>query len=92
MSFVAEWRHGVLDLLVYLLQCGCVMPVLQHIGVWAISADNALTRYFATEVLRRVEGPYSQEFADSLLGIVAKAGDLSSCDEQVIGEFYGEIS
>jgi len=95
-TFAVQWRHKLLDLLVYQMRCGCVIPVMKSVKEWAKMADNALTRYFVSEVLYIVEPPYSNEFAASLISILNCAGDIATAfDTQaypVIKDFLSECA
>lgn len=89
-SFTSVWRQKLLGILVFLLKCGCVMPVMQRVSRWAVLADTALTRYFAVEVLRHVEGPYSPQFCEAMLMILGQAGDIRPGDEALVQSFFKE--
>ena len=89
-SFTSIWRQKLLGILVFLLKAGCVIPVVERISQWAVLADTALTRHFAVEVLRQVEGPYSAQFCEAVLLILGRAGEIGAGDEALVQAFYKE--
>ncbi|XP_025201401.1 negative elongation factor D [Melanaphis sacchari] len=67
-----EMKKMLLDRMVNLLCCGCVVPVIKYIEqCWHRGdTDISLIRYFVTEALEAVSPPYSVEFVDLFLPIV----------------------
>ncbi|MBO8666584.1 hypothetical protein INO76_16285, partial [Staphylococcus aureus] len=65
-------KKMLLDRMVNLLCCGCVVPVIKYIEqCWHRGdTDISLIRYFVTEALEAVSPPYSVEFVDLFLPIV----------------------
>ncbi len=69
MGSKTDYGTGFLDLVVYLLQQGCVGPVLAMISNWASSgsADPLLVRHFIFKTLAVCGPPYSAYFTSMLL-------------------------
>jgi len=69
MGSKTDYGTGFLDLVVYLLQQGCVDPVLGMISNWASSgsADPLLVRHFIFKTLAVCGPPYSAYFTSMLL-------------------------
>jgi len=60
----------MLNALVYLMECGYVLPVLDRVGSWTKGVDLSLIRHFTTKVLEMVGPPYSFEFVILMLKII----------------------
>ena len=69
MGTKSDYATGFLDLLVYLLQQGCVGPVLSMTSKWAASgsADPRLVRHFIVKTLAVCAPPYSPHFITMVL-------------------------
>lgn len=67
-----EMRKMVLDRMVHLLCCGCVVPVVKYIKqCWQKGdTDISLIRYFVIEVLEAIGSPYSPEFVNLFMPMV----------------------
>ena len=69
MACKTDYATGFLDLVVYLLQQGCVAPVLNMVSNWASSgsADPLLVRHFIFKTLAVCGSPYSSYFTSTML-------------------------
>lgn len=69
MGSKTDYATGFLDLVVYLMQQGCVTPALSMISSWASSgsADPLLVRHFIFRTLLICAPPYSAYFTSILL-------------------------
>ena len=69
MGSKTDYATGFLDLVVYVMQRGCVTPVLTMISSWACSgsADPILVRHFIFRTLLICAPPYSAYFTSMLL-------------------------
>ena len=69
MGSKTDYATGFLDLVVYLVQQGCVAPVLTMITHWAStgSADPLLVRHFIFKTLAVFGPPYSSYFTNIML-------------------------
>lgn len=69
MGSKTDYATGFLDLVVYLMQQGCVTPALTMISSWASSgsADPLLVRHFIFRTLLICAPPYSAYFTTMLL-------------------------
>lgn len=66
-----EVRKRILDITIYLMECGCVLSVLDKVVRWTQGVvDIALIRYFTTKVLEMVGTPYSADFVSLMLNIL----------------------
>lgn len=76
MGSKSDYGTGFLDLVVYLLQQGCVGPVLAMIANWASSgsADPLLVRHFIFKTLAVCGPPYSAYFTSMLLRLMLRCG------------------
>jgi negative elongation factor C/D len=83
----------LLDRMVHLLSCGCVLPVVTYISsCWKKGdTDISLIRHFVTEVLDVIAPPYTPEFVHiffPLINSVEITGSLrSSTDNDQVTEF-----
>ena len=69
MGSKTDYATGFLDLVVYIMQQGCVTPALTMISTWASSgsADPLLVRHFIFRTLLICAPPYSAYFTSILL-------------------------
>ena len=69
MGSKTDYATGFLDLVVYLMQQGCVAPALTMINIWASSgsADPLLVRHFIFRTLMICAPSYSAYFTSMLL-------------------------
>lgn len=69
MGSKTDYATGFLDVVVYLMQQGCVTPALRMISSWAStgSADPMLVRHFIFRCLLVCAPPYSAYFTNTLL-------------------------
>lgn len=69
MGSKTDYATGFLDLVVYLMQQGCVTPALNMISSWASSgsADPLLVRHLIFRTLLICAPPYSAYFSTMLL-------------------------
>uniref|UniRef100_A0A182QA94 Negative elongation factor D n=1 Tax=Anopheles farauti TaxID=69004 RepID=A0A182QA94_9DIPT len=76
-------KEILLDRMIHLLACGCVIPVLKYIRQCFTQKDTdiSLIRYFVAEVLEMVTHPYSSEFVQHFLPIVENEDINSSMYE-----------
>eukprot|EP01125_Pyxidicula_operculata_P007528 TRINITY_DN2556_c0_g1_i2.p1 TRINITY_DN2556_c0_g1~~TRINITY_DN2556_c0_g1_i2.p1 ORF type:complete len:491 (-),score=73.21 TRINITY_DN2556_c0_g1_i2:36-1508(-) len=71
-------KRKILDGMIYLMECGCVLPVLDTVENWCTEGiDQSLIRYFVTKVLDMVGPPYSKTFIDHFLKVVSVLGERS---------------
>jgi len=71
-------KKKVLDAIIYLMECGYVMPVLSTINEWSNQGiDQSLIRYFVTKVLEMVRPPFSVPFLSRLLRIINRLSERS---------------
>ncbi|XP_052861929.1 negative elongation factor D [Anopheles cruzii] len=79
-----EMKKMLLDRMINLLACGCVVPVVKYISQCCIRGDTdiSLIRYFVTEVLETITHPYSAEFVQLFLPMVE--------NEEITGSMRGE--
>lgn len=70
---IMERQRNVIDRFVHLLSVGLALPVAEKVNKMFRDGqiDISLVRYFAVEVLEIVSPPYSQDFIDVFLPIVA---------------------
>jgi len=92
-----ELRKDLLDNMLYLMKCGHIMPILEHILVWPKTVDQGLLRHFIAQVIGMIEPPYSAAFLRILLRIVltnTEAFRTTSTDSATLHEtltqFIGE--
>jgi hypothetical protein len=45
-----DLRKNILDTMIYLMECGCVLPVLKRIQHWTSKIDQSLLRHFVIKV------------------------------------------
>uniref|UniRef100_A0A6B2L0X1 Uncharacterized protein n=1 Tax=Arcella intermedia TaxID=1963864 RepID=A0A6B2L0X1_9EUKA len=71
-------KKKVLDAIIYLMECGYVMPVLSTVDEWSLQGiDQSLIRYYVTKVLEMVGPPYSVVFVQRLLKIISRLSERS---------------
>ena len=92
-----ELKKMLLDRMINLLTCGCVMPVVKYIKQCCTKGDTdiSLIRYFVTEVLETITHPYSQEFVALFLPMVENediTGRLNNEENDPIAEFIGKTN
>ena len=75
MGSKTDYASGFLDLVVYIMQQGCVAPALSMISQWAASgsADPLLVQHFVFRSLEVCAPPYSAHFTSTLLRSVWQA-------------------
>jgi len=66
-----EMRRLMLDNILFLMGKGFVMPVLLEVKQWCAKTDHSLVRYFVVRLLKMSQPPYSAEFMQELLAIIA---------------------
>eukprot|EP00892_Ulva_mutabilis_P007330 jgi/Ulvmu1/496/UM001_0504.1 len=94
-----EHARGLLHLYLHLLMLGHV-EVLEHVRRWAADADVSLVRYFVLQVLARCDGPYSEQFARSMLALMAacsvqrkrEVGRLAEARARLLHAFARHVS
>ncbi|KAL3163166.1 hypothetical protein ABBQ32_009574 [Trebouxia sp. C0010 RCD-2024] len=76
MGSKTDYATGFLDVVVYLMQQGCVTPALRMISSWAStgSADPMLVRHFIFRCLLVCAPPYSAYFTNTLLRLMLRCG------------------
>ncbi|KAI1292084.1 Negative elongation factor D [Halotydeus destructor] len=84
-----EIKKMLIDRMVHLLSKGCVVPVISYVKLcWEKQdTDVSLIRYFVTEVLDIISTPYSPEFLNLFLPLVANeeiTGSIRSDGESVV--------
>lgn len=69
MGSKTDYATGFLDLVVYLMQQGCVAPVMSMMTNWAYggSADPLLVQHFIFKTLAVCGPPYSSYFCSMML-------------------------
>eukprot|EP01127_Copromyxa_protea_P021066 TRINITY_DN7149_c0_g1_i2.p1 TRINITY_DN7149_c0_g1~~TRINITY_DN7149_c0_g1_i2.p1 ORF type:complete len:588 (+),score=74.81 TRINITY_DN7149_c0_g1_i2:30-1766(+) len=71
-------KKKIIDSLVFLMEHGWVLPVLQEVHKWTTKrVDQSLIRYFTTKLLVMAGPPYSHEFLSPVLQIINKLSDIS---------------
>eukprot|EP01114_Cavostelium_apophysatum_P017848 TRINITY_DN5391_c0_g1_i1.p1 TRINITY_DN5391_c0_g1~~TRINITY_DN5391_c0_g1_i1.p1 ORF type:complete len:603 (+),score=146.86 TRINITY_DN5391_c0_g1_i1:116-1924(+) len=73
-----EMKRSLLDNIIFLMQCGYVLPVMVTVERWAQKTDQSLIRYFIVQVLDMIEPPYSHKFLSSLLRIIERPGTIEA--------------
>jgi negative elongation factor C/D len=65
-------KKVLLDRMVHLLSCGCILPVISYIRSCWLKGDTdiSLIRYFATEVLDVIAPPYTSEFVQLFFPLI----------------------
>ncbi|XP_052815381.1 negative elongation factor D-like isoform X1 [Mya arenaria] len=71
-----ELKKTVLDRMVHLFSCGCVLPVVNYIRECHARQDTdiSLIRHFVSEVLDVIAPPYTQEFVNLFLPLIENDG------------------
>jgi len=64
-------KKRILENLVFLIQCGCVSPVIRHILGWMSSVDPSLMRHFVLRVIETVR-PSSTFLIEALVRILTQ--------------------
>ncbi|KAK2156330.1 hypothetical protein LSH36_216g06069 [Paralvinella palmiformis] len=92
-----ELKKTILDRMVHLLSCGCVLPVVTYMkNCWQRGdTDMSLVRHFVTEVLDVISPPFTQEFVQLFLPMLENeevTGSLRNDTEggDPISEFIGQ--
>jgi negative elongation factor C/D len=65
-----DLRKNILDTMIYVMECGCVIPVLNRIKRWTSKIDQSLLRHFVIKVLEMISPPFSNEFVHKFLDII----------------------
>lgn len=74
----AEKKKNILDCIVYLIECGYSLPVMNTVSQWAANGvDLSLIRYFSVKLLNMIEPPYSDEFLQPMVAIILSVGTSS---------------
>jgi len=74
----SELETKALRMFVHLVHSGCLKPVFALMTEEVSRLDYALVRYFLVTLLSSVSPPYSDEFADYLLGLLLQPSVLNS--------------
>lgn len=71
-----DLKKTVLDRMVHLFSCGCVLPVVSYIRNCHHKQDTdiSLIRHFVSEVLDVIAAPYTQEFVSLFLPLIENDG------------------
>jgi len=79
-------KRTLLDNIIFMLQCGFVLPVMSLIEKWSSKMDQSLLRHFLLQVLDFVEPPYSYAFASSLLRLIDRPATIESLKSLKVNE------
>jgi hypothetical protein len=72
-----EAKKTIVDNLVFLLECGHVLPVLVYMTARSTQVDQSICRHLVFRVLDMVGPPYSPTFIDSFLPVLSVLSDKS---------------
>jgi negative elongation factor C/D len=67
-----ELKKKFIDIMIELMKTGYALPVMNFIEQMAPKTDQSLIRYFIIQLMDIIEPPYSQEFLNSLLGLIER--------------------
>ncbi|XP_049850017.1 negative elongation factor D-like [Schistocerca gregaria] len=81
----------MVETLVYLVECGYVMPVISQIEKWAPTIDPSLTRHFLTCLLDIISPPFSRAFLIPIIYLIARVRVHSSEQPDVFLSFSEHI-
>jgi len=79
-----ELKKKFLDILVFLIIHGYVLPVLDTIILWSEDEDIALTRYFLSQLFALISPPFSFDFLLKILKIASKIKSGIKAAENVV--------
>jgi len=65
-----QLKKTFLTNIIFLIQCGYVLPCLTQIKTWSATSDKSLIRFFLSQLLDMIEPPYSTEFLTIILQIM----------------------
>ncbi|KAL4235100.1 hypothetical protein ACF0H5_006738 [Mactra antiquata] len=88
-----ELKKTVLDRMVHVFSCGCVLPVVNYIRECHNKQDTdiSLIRHFVSEVLDVIAPPYTQEFVNLFLPLIENDGITGTLRSEDGNDYVSEF-